>query len=116
MIHTQGKGCLVSERAFVLYNTNLAPYSSLAPYSLCMRGENFDSNTRYYGLPSQPASIPSDTLSRSVQETTSGALKAQLERYIIGNHVDTRHHRYMQPYGWIYMYDKSCANRLLHRV
>jgi non-ribosomal peptide synthetase-like protein len=53
-----GDGCSVGNMAVVLYTTEMQNGSSLGPLSVLMKGEGLPASSRWYGIPTQPASWP----------------------------------------------------------
>ncbi len=54
---TIGNGCSVGNMAVVLYSTEMRQGSSLGPLSVLMKGEGLPALSRWYGIPTQPASV-----------------------------------------------------------
>ncbi|MBI3541807.1 MAG: non-ribosomal peptide synthetase, partial [Deltaproteobacteria bacterium] len=50
-----GESCTVGNLAVVLYNTEMAPASSLGPLSLLMKGETLSAGGAYHGIPTTRA-------------------------------------------------------------
>ncbi|CEM08117.1 unnamed protein product [Vitrella brassicaformis CCMP3155] len=69
---TIGRRCTVGTRAVVLYTTNMADGSYLAPMSLMMKGEEFERGERFGGIPAKPILFPTHRM--RPQGSTSSVL------------------------------------------